>query len=470
MDEPILQNPEPKKSKLPVFILAGLAVVIALVAIGYFFIIKQPKQSDENQAKLTAQQPYGDSSQNPLPQKQTPVSPEGQTYAAAPKILFYSNYGLKMWSDNNFTAVADFSQSSSSVADIAVSPNAQKYIYGYYNYDRDGGAAGMFSSGINSLAVADFLGSQAAVKGEQGKTAKWNLQWSPDSSKVSYTVNDGKALEILDVLSGKVLLHLDGAETSPVSWLSGSVFSFVQDHKLYTGTINNPKEKVISDNVYNSLCTFEDPPFLVAPNWSQDFRFVGYFTKDSYIVKDTQTGNTAKAKTTQNIDDAGICGNSVNISVIGWDIGNNFYFSTGTGGNNRVVYQMVLPGGGQEKFENLFAGPGTTLTQISPDGRYFVFAPAPSAYSQNFRNGFTINNSGKDGDRVCNNGYAFTSGPVSTASNSWSKKSPNVVVILTPLPDGYVLTPFDVQTCKVLANIIIPETYGPNGMSFAGAQ
>lgn len=241
----------------------------------------------------------------------------------------------------------------------------------------------------------------------------------------------------------------------------------MQDHQLYTGTLDNPKQTVIATGVYNALCSFEDPPFLVAPNWSKDQRYVGYFTKDGYYIKDTQTNQAYKANTTKVADETGACGDSVDINVIGWDNNNNFYFATNQG---QTVYQMVLPTGEQSKFENLYAGPGTTLTQISPDGRYFVYAPAPATASRNFRASFTINNAGKDGSRVCNNEFGFSEGPVSNAERSWSKLESGVVVISTTLPQGYVLTSFDVQRCTVLANVIVPDTYGPDGLYYAGVQ
>lgn len=440
--------PVPRKTFLP--FLLGFLVCLILSFVG-FLSIRQEAQAPEVVAPAPS---YGF-----VPEKGG-VTP-APTGAPMPPLYFYGPYNLTAYEGGRYRILADYKNDQESLYGFSIAPGLERAVFGRFNFDRDGSPGGMFGSGRNTLSLLS-LDNSGALKnvGPDKQTAKWDLRWSPDGTYVSYVVNDGQALEVLDVSANKVVLNLKGAATTPMAWLKSDTFSFVQDGKLYSGSIANPKAQVVAEAVDNSLCNFEGPPALIAPLWSPTRTWVGYFTKNGYAVKNVKTGKVLTAKVAVSAED-GVCGATPDIQVIGFDAGDSLYFRTE---NGNVAMKLNTATGEQGKFENLYAGPSKQLVEISPDGAYMVFDAGT-------RGGTPVITAaaGQQGI-VCRNEFGFGGGLAAGGGLAWSRKQPGTVVVSTGLPKGYVLSVLDIVHCKVLDHVLVGEEYGPDGLRFAGVQ
>ena len=440
--------PAQRKTFLP--FLLGFLVCLILSFLG-FLSLRQEAQAPEVVPEKPA---YGHGSPSSSPKPVPTVTP-------LPTLYFYGPYNLTAYEGGGYRILADYKNDQESLYGFSIAPGLERAVFGRFNFDRDGSPNGMFGSGRNTLALLS-LDASSTVKnvGPDKQTAKWNFEWSPDGKHLSYVVNDGQALEILDVSTNKVVLNLKGEATTPLAWLKSDTFSFVQDGKLYSGSIANPKAQVVVEGVDNSLCNFEGPPALIAPLWSPTRIWVGYFTKNGYAVKNVKTGTVLTAKVAVSTEDD-ICGGSPDIQIIGFDAGDSLYFRTEQGGATMKLNTVT---GEQGKFENLYAGPSKQLVEISPDGAYMVFDAGTRGGTP------VITDAVGQQGIVCHNQFGFGGGLAAGGGLAWSKKQPGTVVVSTGLPKGYVLSVLDITHCKVLEHVLIGEQYGQDGLRFAGVQ
>ncbi len=384
--------------------------------------------------------------------------------AVFPKLLFSGPEGMEVWQNGKFVTVSKRDTTKFSLGNLIISPDRSKFIYGFFNSGTDGGPNGMFGSAANTLELAAFDKSLSAkTVGQAGTTAKWSLAWSPNNQLISYVVNDGQEMAILDINQNKVVQNLKGKDTSPVAWLGDNDISFVQDNKLYRGTIANPRQTTIAEKVENSLCTFESPPDLVAPNWSRDHRYVGYYTVAGYVVKDTSDSKTFTANAAKPSSDE-ICSNNIDVRPIGWDNSNNFYFVTNQG---KKVMRMNLPDGKQQAFVNTYAGGDSHLVSISPDGAYMMYDQG----APGLPTGHSINRSGDNGEVVCHGMYDVRHSEGLAAEDAgWSVKYPGTVALTTASPQGYVITVYDIKNCHFVNSLYIPTPEDVGGVTARGME
>lgn len=442
-------TPSPPRRTFLSFLL-GFLVCLILAFVG-FLSMRQEAQAPEVIAPTPS---YGF-----VPEKGGAApTPAG---APIPSLYFYGPFNLTAYEGGQYRVVADYAKDQESLYGFTIAPAFDRAIFGRYNFDRDGSPSGMFGSGRNTLAVLDLAKDGAAKNvGPDKQTAKWNFRWSPDGKYVAYVVNDGQALEILDVGANKVVLNLKGEATTPVFWLKSDVFSYVQNGKLYSGTISDPKAQIVAEGVDNSLCSFESPPALVAPLWSPTRTWVGYFTKNGYAVKNVKTGKVLTAKVAVSAEDD-ICGGSPDIQVVGFDAGDSLFFRTENGATTMKLSTIT---GEQTKYENLYAGPSKQLVEISPDGAYLVFDAGTRGGTP------VITEAAGQQSIVCHNQFGFGGGPAAGSGHAWSKEQSGTVVVSTGLPKGYVLSVLDLAHCKVLDHVLVGERYGESGMTFVGIK
>lgn len=440
--------PAPRRTFLS--FLLGFLVCLILAFVG-FLSMRQEAQAPEVIAPAPS---YGF-----VPEKGGATPTPGG--APIPPLYFYGPHNLTAYEGGHYRVVADYTKDQDSLYGFTIAPTFDRALFGRYNFDRDGSPNGMFGSGRNTLAVVDLAKNATAKNvGPDKQTAKWNFEWSPDGKYVAYVVNDGDALEVLDVSANKVVLTQKGEATTPVSWLKSDTFSFVQGGKLYSGSIQNPKAQVVAEGVDNSLCSFEGPPVLVAPLWSPSRTWVGYFTKNGYAVKNVKTGKVLTAKVAVSAEDD-VCGAAPDIQVIGFDAGDNLYFRTENGNTTMKLTSIT---GEQAKYENLYAGPSKQLMSFSPDGAYMVFDAGTRGGTP------VITEATGQQSITCHNEFGFGGGLAAGLGLAWSKQQPGTVVVSTSLPKGYVLSVLDLAHCKVLDHVLISEQYGQSGLAFVGVK
>lgn len=440
--------PAPRRTFLS--FLLGFLVCLILSVIG-FLSMRQEAQAPEVIAPAPS---YGF-----VPEKGGAAPTPGG--APIPPLYFYGPHNLTAYEGGHYRVVADYTKDQESLYGFTIAPTFDRALFGRYNFDRDGSPNGMFGSGRNTLAVVDLAKNATAKNvGPDKQTAKWDIAWSPDGKYVAYVVNDGEALEILDVSANKVVLTQKGEATTPVFWLKSDTFSFVQGGKLYSGSVSNPKAQVVAEGVDNSLCNFEGPPRLVAPLWSPSRTWVGYFTKNGYAVKNVKTGKVHTAKVAVSAEDD-VCGAAPDIQVIGFDAGDNLYFRTQNGNTTMKLTSIT---GEQAKYENLYAGPSKQLMSFSPDGAYMVFDAGTRGGTP------VITEATGQQSITCHNEFGFGGGLAADLGLAWSKQQPGTVVVSTSLPKGYVLSVLDLAHCKVLNHVLIGEQYGQNGLTFVGVK
>jgi len=438
----LAEVPQRRWGKIIGLILGGVAA-LGLIAGGYwYFIMNKPAPAPVVELE------HSDGSDT-----------ESIVDGSEMKLIFYGKGGLVSWENGEFNGLFT---SKDSLFGATLSPDGSSLIVGHYNYDQDGSSAGLFGSGINTLKLVSLtLGDDPKTVGQEKGNAKWDFRWSPDSEHVAYVVNDGAALEILNIKTNKVVAKSEGKDTTPVQWLSENSLSFVQDGKLYLGRVSNLKEKIIAEKVDNSLCAFESPPILVPPLWSPDGNYVGFYRANSYIVKELK--GTREASLGALILDEGPCGDVVDISPIGWGNDNKFYFADFPHKSASVFDPAKWD---FAPFSNGYAHPDSVLSNISPDSRYMVFPPHDPAFPY-----LRITEFGDKGNLVCNNEHLFTGTLAAEGDKAWSNLRPGVVVLKTLVTDGFVYTVFDVKNCKLIESIMVNKSgeFGDN-LDFVGIQ
>jgi hypothetical protein len=219
-----------------------------------------------------------------------------------------------------------------SIGGEKISPDGNKIAFFYWNHDRD--AVGFFDSAKTGIAVVE---TKAPFKMSRlidpGIDAHTYLSWSPDGRYLSYVLNSGQGVGMLDTITGKEVFRFsadnyisDSFESGgrPIVWVDEDRFSFVFNGRLYLGTLSNPTKQVIATNVTNAEPAFEAPPFLYEPLWSPDGTYVMYRTKDSAII---QNINTNKKYQFGKQVEYGLLGfHYLSVSAIGWTKNNEFLF------------------------------------------------------------------------------------------------------------------------------------------------
>jgi hypothetical protein len=392
--------------------------------------------------------------------KPIPLSPSSASSELAPKLFLFKGDKVVSWQNDVFSEVADYSETKDFVHDFTISPDAKYFAYGH-GKQTDEGCCGLYTSALNTIAIGSMENLSVSDVGEKNTHAKWHLSWSPDSKYLAYVVNDGIAFEIMDTSNGAVVAKSSGEGTSSVVWLSSEEYSYVQDSKLYIGTLKNPKSKTITDNVSNDLCVFEGPRYVAPPIWSKDGQWVSYYTKDNYVVLNKSGTNKYTAKIgTSGTPGEDICGDYLDISPIGFDRSNNFYYETE---NNSKVFVIDTKTGNSTPFENLYAGPGALLNNISPELSRFV-------YRTKNNSSYTINEPSANGTIVCHNEFHDIDGLAGYAENTWSNKNPKTIAIVNSLIKGATISLFDTQACRLLTKVTINDKQGEYSDHFLGLE
>lgn len=197
-----------------------------------------------------------------------------------------------------------------------------------------------------------------------GKMRLGYLNWSPDSKYVSYVINDGAIIEVRDVKKNKVVLNLQSRQgvpggARPLIWLDDTTFSYALDGNLYTGTLANPHQRLITRGVDNSECGGEGYYAIMAPDWSLDRKFVVYTTTSQLVVMDTTNG---KKFTFLSSTDPNSCDTVVN--GLRWSNKSTYFFS-----DHGILTSIELPQGTILKHKIVGVDSADFLI-ISPDGKY----------------------------------------------------------------------------------------------------
>ena len=263
------------------------------------------------------------------------------------------------------------------------SPNGKFLLVQHFNEER--GYGGPFGPTQTGLVIISTDSPHTVTELIQaGKGSQTEFHWSPDGRYFSYVMNQGEAIEIVDTQNKRVVLRLpsNNSEARPLTWLDSQKFSFALDRTAYTGTLSNPKGKIVATDVENSICMFESPAELVALDWSLNRENLAYLGVNSLVFINVPTGQRFTIGSLTS--DEGYCGAMINTSSLGWSEGNKHYvienLSTKSIDSSNPTYVSLfssirLPDGVRNKYQRISSDMekyNVSSLKISRDGMYAI--------------------------------------------------------------------------------------------------
>jgi hypothetical protein len=134
----------------------------------------------------------------------------------------------------------------------------------------------------------------------------------------------GASFGVYDLKENKELFKMpetEGVRYGKVVWLDDENFSYIYDGFIYVGDIDNPQRSIVTSDAKTDLYQFESPPYLLAPIWSKDRKYVAY--QDTRIKKEVLLDVINNKKyffgsvLPQEMDEMG-SDDYLNVNVIGW--------------------------------------------------------------------------------------------------------------------------------------------------------
>ena len=135
-----------------------------------------------------------------------------------------------------------------------------------------------------------------------------HLSWSPDSRYISYMIDYGEGVGMMDTTTKKEVFRFHATKNDyeryergdiasvggqPVVWINNNEFGVLYNGTLYLGTPTNPKQRIIAENINKSGMQYyklKGRPSFYAHFLSPDGRYVVYRASDSAIMQDIETG------------------------------------------------------------------------------------------------------------------------------------------------------------------------------------
>lgn len=220
-----------------------------------------------------------------------------------------------------------------------ISPDGKNIVFTYYDYELDVNKTSKFTqmwgSRLAGLAVADITSlDKPTILFEPGIDSYKKITWSPDGKYLSYILNDGKGIAMMDLTTKKEVFRKTSQTFSfqdvkfnggrPIKWIDSTNFSYIFDGNLYIGDISNPTKEAVTGGVDGSLYYYESAPALFAPLWSPDKRFVEYIGETLPTIFDT---TTKQKYTFGEIDESSVMfGSGIMVTTIGWTKDNKFLY------------------------------------------------------------------------------------------------------------------------------------------------
>lgn len=382
------------------------------------------------------------------------VSPPNCCKQDAPIVLVRNAGKFWIFQQNKLTEIPVALDDS--VGGEKISPDGDKIAFLHWNYERD--AAGLFRSAKTGIAVvetkAPFKMSRLVNPGIDAHTY---LSWSPNGRYLSYLLNDGQGVGMLDTITGQEVFRFSADKYSydpeeaggrPIVWVNKDEFSFIFNGQLYLGTLNNPTNKIIATGVTNAESRFESPPLLYEPRWSPDGTYVMYRTKDWAVIQNVNTNKKYKFGKQVESD----FGFYLSVSEIGWTKNNEFLFEE----DNKLKLARIQPNDLSIQDITEISGDDTNYTLVE-NGPYIL------AHSGYLTTPLIIYNLDQK-TKICPNlkaGKFYTSG----ISNG------NIYVVANPLVPEWVQWPnnsdeatdqaerileiFNISSCESLGGFII---------------
>jgi hypothetical protein len=340
-----------------------------------------------------------------------------------------------------------------------ISPDKNFVILQHYNDDKDGYISN-FGSARTGLALINLHSPykvQELIK--SGSESQSYINWSPDSSYISYVTNDGESVKILSLSDNKVVFsatsHNSMGGVRPLVWLDSSYFSYIVDGNAYTGTLSNPKEKLLTTDADNSTCQFEGPPTLLPLDWSPNKKYVAYIAKSSLVVLDTDSGK--KYNFGSKNSDEGYCAGPIIPTGLGW-IGNEYFLTD----DNSTIKYITLPTGSIKSY-TFFANKGEEISGIplvAADGQYIGLLGNRLAKPTENGNPWTsmLYSLSKPGQRcqIETYFYPFTD----TREHTWEQNGYALISFKTDYTSNqFDVKVIDINTCQLLGSVkgIWPE-------------
>lgn len=256
------------------------------------------------------------------------ISPPSCCKQETPTVLVRNAGKLRIFQKNVLTEIPIALEDS--VGGEKISSDGNKVAFLHWNYERD--RVGLFSSAKTGVAVVEAISPHKITRLiAPGINAHTYLSWSPDGRYLSYVLDDGQGVGMLDTQKQQEVFRFlaedskyDPEESGgrPLVWVDDKEFSFIYNGKLYLGTLTNPTSKVIADGATNAESRFESTPALYEPLWSPDGKYVMYRTKESAIIQNINTNK--KYQLGKQVESE--FGFYLNISEIGWTKNNEFLF------------------------------------------------------------------------------------------------------------------------------------------------
>lgn len=180
--------------------------------------------------------------------------------------------------------------------EFSVSPDGKYLVYTLYDSEQDGslGKYDYLKTGLSLMTLSDQKTTEIFPRNMRAYT---DIHWSADGKYFSYLVNGGASIEIKNSVTHKTVLTIPSPGSrnlSPLVWIDNERFSFISENSLYSGTLQNPKERLIASDVDNGVAVFEGASYIDVPKWSDDGQYVAYFTQETLKVLDTLTNKQYK--------------------------------------------------------------------------------------------------------------------------------------------------------------------------------
>jgi len=239
---------------------------------------------------------------------------------------------IKVYNSGNLVTLVD---QEDSTCCVEWSPDGSNIAYLGFNFD-DGQVAlfGSSNTGIYTVETREPYIARGIIA--PGNFAHTHLSWSPDSRYLSYIIDDGAGIGMIDTRTGeKVLEFISGiwpngsvgevpGGARPLTWVDDTHYSYIFDGTLYLGTLENPKEKVVASDANNTGCAFESARPIFAPKWSENGEYVMYTASDSGVIINVKNNERHEFGSLDESESV-FCNPSLNIESIGWR-NNEFLF------------------------------------------------------------------------------------------------------------------------------------------------